>query len=514
MYNKSPFADWVPKPIMLLLIIIILFPLTAVSGVYMGNATDIAGALATYNEYISLANNASAIGMGLGILIAMRIKMRFRSKEIISVSCILLALLSYMCGTANNPWVLVIGSLLINFIKIFPIIEMILPVMFILSPSGDKGRFYAIFYPIMIAFGQVSSYFFANLVYNSSWQSPYLIMSAMMLVVAAVSLIFQHNQRFCFKKPLYYIDWLTMLLLTIAMMSLNIALTFMRQQGWMISPYIRWALFLFVVFLGLTAYRQRFLKRKMIDFSIFTRTNVWHSMLLLLFLGIYLASSSVFSQYVVGVLGYNNLINAQLNLWMIPGMILAGVYAFFSFKNRWNLKYYIATGFIAFFLHTLCLYLLLQLQMDVTYLQAIMTLKGLGMGILFIGIWYYASVGLEMNQLFGLMCILLMLRSFISTALGGAILSWATYNAQWQSLNDIGSMLDVGNFANGMLLYRSLNLNALMASGKIVLGALCWFTLPILVFVLTHHYGQFNYRRVILFRKAIRGNSIKGYRLT
>ena len=68
MYNKSPFADWVPKPIMLLLIIIILFPLTAVSGVYMGNATDIAGALATYNEYISLANNASAIGMGLGIV--------------------------------------------------------------------------------------------------------------------------------------------------------------------------------------------------------------------------------------------------------------------------------------------------------------------------------------------------------------------------------------------------------------------------------------------------------------
>ena len=252
----------------------------------------------------------------------------------------------------------------------------------------------------------------------------------------------------------------------------------------------------------------------MIDFSIFTRTNVWHSMLLLLFLGIYLASSSVFSQYVVGVLGYNNLINAQLNLWMIPGMILAGVYAFFSFKNRWNLKYYIATGFTAFFLHTLCLYLLLQLQMDITYLQAIMTLKGLGMGILFIGIWYYASVGLEMNQLFGLMCILLILRSFISTALGGAILSWATYNAQWQSLNDIGSMLDVGNFANGMLLYRSLNLNALMASGKIVLGALCWFTLPVLVFVLTHHYGQFNYRRVILFRKAIRGNSIKGYRLT
>ena len=53
-----------------------------------------------------------------------------------------------MCGTTDNRWVLVAGSFLIGFLKLFPLIEMILPVMFILSPTGDKGRFYALFYPL------------------------------------------------------------------------------------------------------------------------------------------------------------------------------------------------------------------------------------------------------------------------------------------------------------------------------------------------------------------------------
>jgi len=43
----------------------------------------------------------------------------------------------------------------------FPMIEMILPVMFILSPTGDRGSLCYI-YPLAIGFGQLSSYYFAK----------------------------------------------------------------------------------------------------------------------------------------------------------------------------------------------------------------------------------------------------------------------------------------------------------------------------------------------------------------
>lgn len=512
MYNKGPFAAWVPKPVMLLLIILIMFPLMSVSGVYTGNATDLSGALATYSEFVSMANNAGSIGMGLALLIVFRVKMRFRSKEIIATCSIILALLSYVNGTTDNPYVVVAGSFLIGFFKMFPMIEVVLPMMFILSPTGDRGIFYAIFYPISMCFGQLSSYFFASLTFNSNYKAPFFIMTIFMLVVACISLIFQHDQRFSFKKPLYQIDWLSLVLLGASAMSFNVFFTFMRQQGWFISPYIRVALLLSFVFLCLTIWRQKFLKRPLIDFNVFTKQNVIHSLILLLFLGIYLASSSIYVQYSIGVLGYNNLINAKVNLWMIPGIILAGVLAFYCFKHQWKIKYYVAGGFLSFFFHTFFLYLLIQPQMNIEYLEYSMILKGLGMGMLFISIWFYASQNISMDQVFGAMSILIITRGFLANALGGAIISWALYQGQWQSLNDISMFLDGGNFVNGMTIFQNISLNALMASSKIVLGSICWLTIPILIFVLTHHYGQFNYRRVIFLRKIIKGNSVKGYR--
>lgn len=222
------------------------------------------------------------------------------------------------------------------------------------------------------------------------------------------------------------------------------------------------------LFLGLTIWRQKFLKRPLIDFKVFTKENTLHSLILLVFLGVFLANSSIYVQYSIGVLGYNNLINAKVNLWMIPGIVLVGVLAFYCFKYKWRMKFFVAGGFISFFLHTLCLYLLIQPQMNIEYLQYSMIVKGIGMGMLFISIWFYASLGIPMDQMFGAMSILIMMRGFLTTAFGGAIISWALYQGQWQSINDISMFLDNGNFTNGMAIYQNISLNALMASSKIV----------------------------------------------
>ncbi|WP_430613901.1 hypothetical protein [Flavobacterium sp. JP2137] len=514
MYNKGPFANWVPKPVMLLLLLLILFPTLSISGVYVSNATDISGALATYTEFVALANNALAIGMGISIPVVLRFKMRFHTKKLVCSSAIILAVLSYMNGTTDHPYVLVAGSFLIGFFKMFLMMEVVLPLMFIITPTGDRGRFYAVFYPISIGFTQFSSYYFAEQIAASNYQSPYLIMSILMLCIALISLVFQHNDRFSFKTPLYQIDWLSMLLIGISAMGFNVFFTFLKQQAWRASNVTTWAFIAGIVFLSLTIYRQKFLKRKLFKFDLFyKRTNVWHGLILLVFMGIFLSTTTLFTNYTIAVLGYNNLINASSNLWMIPGIIAAGIYAFYSFKNNWNIKYYIASGFIAFFVHTLSLYLLIQPQMNIAYLEYALIWKGLGMGILFIGIWFYASVGIAMDDMFGVMSLLLMFRSFLVTAMGTALLSWAVYLGQWQSLADLSLYLDSSALGNGLALYPNLSLQAAMASTKTVLGALCWMIVPILTFVLTHSYGHFNYRRAVLLKRVINGSSIKGYRI-
>ncbi|MCG2793664.1 MAG: MFS transporter [Weeksellaceae bacterium] len=500
---------------MLLLIIIFLFPLIAMNGVYTSNMTDISGALATYAEYISMANNATAIGMGVAGTIVMRVKMRFRSKEILVFCTTALAGICYLIGTTDNILVVVIGSFFIGFFKMFAFMEMMLPVMFILSPTGERGRLYSMFYPLVLGVGQLSSYVMADLIFNSSWQAPYFVMATVMLVIAALSLIFQHNQRFGFKKPLYQIDWLSLVLLSISVMCLNFGLTFMRQQGWFNSPFITGSIVISLVLLAIVIYRQKFLKRKLIKFELIVqRVNLWHAFTLLMLMGAYLASTSIFTQYTLNVLGYNNLINAKLNLWMIPGIIIAGILAFYGFKQKWNVKFYIAAGFVVFFLYTLMLYLMIQPQMNIEYLYFPMFLKGLGLGILFIGIWYYATLNLQIDDMISIIGIMIMMRSFVATAFAGAFLSWAAYQGQWQSLNDISMYLENGNFTDGISLYQPMQINATLASFKIVLGYLCWLIIPILIFVLTHHYGQLNSRRIVFLRKVVRGNTIRGYKFS
>ncbi len=508
-----PFASWIPKPAVLILILVMLMPLIAVSGVYTSNASDISGALATYNEFVTLAGNATAIGSSLAVLIMMRIKMRFRSKEIMVGGAVALALLSYINGTTDNPYVIVTVSFLIGFVKLFAMTEMVLPIMVMLAPAGHKGKFYAIFYPLLICAGQLSSYYFALAIFNSNYQSPYYIMTILMLFVAVISILFQHNNRFCFKVPLYQLDWISLFLLGISAMSFNVCLTFMKQQGWFVSPFISGSLSLGFLFFVLAAYRIKKGRRKLIDLDIFIKKdNVRHSIILLIFLGIFISSVSVYSQYTAGVLGFNNLIIAKTNLWMVPGVILASIIAIISFKNKWKIKLFITAGFISFFIHTLCLYLLIQPQMNIEYLEYSMIFKGLGMGMLFIGISYYASVDLLGDDVFAVISVLLILRSFLGTAIGGAIIGYLSYQGQWQSLNDISMYLDNGSISNGMEIYQNINVNAVMASAKIVFGVLCWMIFPVLIFVWTHHYGEFNYRRLVFLRRAVRGNSMRGYR--
>lgn len=514
MYNKGPFAPWVPKPLMLLLIFVIMLPMMAISGVYAPMSSDVYSALGVYPEYITLASNAGTIGMGAAILIFIRIKTRFRSKEIITGSAILLAGLCYWCAVTQSPVVIVLCSMLIGFIKLFPMFEMILPAMMVLSPSGHRGKFYSIFYPLAIGFGQWAPYLMQTMVAEGNWQAPYFLGSAVMLVVAAISLIFQHNQRFSFRVPLYQVDWLTLLLLVGSFMSLNYGLVFMKQQDWFYSPYVVSSLVLsFVLFVALV-YRQKWVKRALIDFSVFRKSNVIHATVLLMLTGLYLSSSLIFTQYTVGVLGYNNLINARLNLWMIPGVIFSGMLAYWGFSKQWPLKYYILAGFGSMFLFCFALYTALQPQMDIRYLEHMTVLKGLGLGILFIGVWFYASLNLTMNQMLGMMGILIVVRSFVSTAFGVALLSYGLYEEQWQSLNTLSNYLDSGNALQTGANLQATTLSAVMNSGKIILGGLCWLIVPTAFFVLTHSYGNFNFRRVIFLRKIIRGNSVKGYKLS
>lgn len=214
MYNKGLFAEWVPKPIQLVLIIVFLLPILVVSGVYTGNLSFMVSSLGTHNEWIVFANYAGVVGMGVSLPIIFRYKLRFHTKFLMVRNLLLLAIASFMLATTDNNIVIVACSFFIGFLKMFALIELILPVMFIISPDGNRPRFYSIFYPLAIVIPQVAGYIMTHFGFATYWQNANFIMAILMLFLTALALIFMHNKRFDRKVPLYYVDWTGMILYT------------------------------------------------------------------------------------------------------------------------------------------------------------------------------------------------------------------------------------------------------------------------------------------------------------
>src|SRR5690606_1161667 len=114
--------------------------------------------------------------------------------------------------------------------------------------------------------------------------------------------------------------------------------------NWFDSAGIRITFWGTVISFIVLVLRQIMLKRSYVSFAIFTKNSVQSGLLMLLFTGIFLGSVSLQNTFAVGVLGYDLVTNASLNVMMVPGVILAGVAAFFWFKHERPLKMFIFSG--------------------------------------------------------------------------------------------------------------------------------------------------------------------------
>ena len=154
--RKGYFHAWVPAPVQTLLLFILIIPVLLNSGTYTGIAADMVGGLGTMSEYITMANYMVTIGMISVYPFLMPVKGVLKTKHILLITIGISILLNYICATTSHPEVIVISCYVLGAVKMFTMIELIIPLMGIISPSGNRARFYAFFYPISISIGQLS----------------------------------------------------------------------------------------------------------------------------------------------------------------------------------------------------------------------------------------------------------------------------------------------------------------------------------------------------------------------
>ncbi len=497
---------------MLLLIIILLLPILAVSGVYTGNIQDMTGSMGTLPEMMSMALNANAIGMAIAFPLILRSKQFFRGKEVMVVTLLLTAGLSLISGTTDEPVVIVVSSFFIGFFKMIAMIELVLPVMFMMGPTGDRGSFNAVFYPASIAVSQVATMFSTRLSYDLQWQQVYIVSAVILVFCALICIVFMHNLRPGRQVSWKGFDWLSMILFTTTFMGLNYVFVFAKQQGWWASDSISIVSIATVVMLVLFLYRQAFAKAPLFPFSLFEKKNVVHGLLMTLLVGMYLATAGIQNVFTTGILGYDANTNALLNLAMIPGAILGGLLGYYWFKNNWQVKTYLLLGFTAFALYVVSMYFLFAPVIDIEYLIIPSLLKGFGLIVLFIGLSFYTMNKLPLQQVLAAASLMIVIRSFLGTALFGAIYSWAMYQLQWQFVGDLAVGIDAANpvvlnRGGGLALYAPVQVQAILAAAKTLFGYIIIASFAVMAYVILHRFGNIYYRSIVR-----QGNWLSGIR--
>ena len=513
-YNKGLFHKWVPGLLYLLLIMLFTAVVLLIKPINAANISLMASSTGVMMEYYMWGNYATIIGFSVVLPFIWRNKTRFRSKELLIASLVVMAVMSIVVTRATIGEIVVAACLIFGIANMIAMVEMLLPIMGILKAENDKKIFYAVFYPISIMMSQFGGYLASSASLTIGWEAVHYYGAATLLLTAMLCVVVCHNQRFARKMPYIYIDWLGVALYITALMSLAYVYAFGRQQDWFNSQNITWAIVIIIASVIALITRQLNIKHPFLSFKIYKIAQVRYALLFLVFQGIFMGVGSIMSIYTSAILGYNWIINGELALMTLPGIVLAGYVSFHWGKNKMPVKMYIFSGFAAYFLYTVMLYFMMTPALNISQLYLPQILSGYGMCALMIGVWIYQfdKVPPQMDVILPSVAPVMVFRSFIMLGLFTTLYGWLQYKFQIQSVGDLAvyfdAMLMSHNPGAGGL--RDVQLSAILAANKKLLGYVIIAGLVILIFTLDHSFGRQKYRvaRYIYLSKQREQNAV------
>ena len=495
-YNRGLFHKWVPGLGQLALIVLLLAVVLLINPVNAGNIGQMSASTGVFSEYYMWGTYAVIIGLSLVLPFILRIKYRFRSKQLLITALLVMAAMSMVVATTHKGEIVVVACLIFGVAKMMGMVEMLLPIQGILSPDGNKKRFYAVFYPISIGSGQIGTFLTSVISLETSWQYMHYCSTATLLLLVVVCIIFVHNQRFAKKMPFIHIDWLGLLLFATALMSTAYIYAFGKQQDWFNSQYVITAVIIVIVSVFALIIRQLNIRHPFLSFKLYKIKDVRFGILLLIGQGMFMGVSVIMSIYTSAILGYNWKINAELSLMTIPGLVAAGFVALHWTKHQIPIKMYIFSGFAAYFLYTVMLYFMMVPQLNISQLYLPQMLNGYGMCALFISVWIYTFDNVPQNTILPSVAPIMIFRSFVMMGLFTALFGWLQYELQWQSIGNLAIYFDTltANHYSETGSLRDIQSGAILSANKTLLGYASVAGFAILTFVLLFQFGRLKYR--------------------
>lgn len=519
-----PVRKWVPGWLGIITAFVVMMPVILINGAYTGNIIDISGSLGVLSEDISMAYYSTSAGMAVAYPLVPKFRTILTTKTILLCDLFLQVVLSLICAQVTQIDIVIVCSFFVGILKAFAMLEIIAMIKPVFSPANIRSEFYAYFYPIVFAGGQLSMVITAQLAYSYQWQYMYYFVIVLLLIAIVFVLAFFRYGKTPITFPFKEIDWLGISVISSFLLMAIYVATYGKTLDWFASPKIGIYTLLMPIALFAFIYRQRHSAAPYIRLEVLNNPKAVVGYIFMALVMFFSSSSTLITNYSNSVLRIDSVHVNQLNLWMIPGFICAAILCFWWFRwQYWRFRVLIFWGMLCYVIYLSLFYFGLTPDGRYEYLYLPMFFRGAGMMILFIAFGVFVVEDMNPKLLIYNAFFLISFRSVLAPALSSSFFNNLLYRQQLESFSILSENIDMQNpiaalqYNSGLQnalaqghslsdaqllatdgLFSTLQIQSLMLSIKIITGHV--LILAIVIMVIS---------RFIPFHKTLKVKAVK-----
>ena len=452
-YGNYPFYDWVPKPLGIILLILLFIPILTVGGVYTANSGEMTSGLGIQSEHIQFVGFVTSIGMAAFSPFFYRLVCIRREKTMCVVGFSMMLLLSCVCAVTDSIFVLALCSLVMGFLRmglmmvnLFTLIRYAFGMEATrnITPGDEpdngegwdrldeeKGKSMPVIYLFFMILGQLGTSLTAWLAYEYQWQDVYYYMMGMMLAAILIVLFTMPYHGYANRRLPITLRKAGNVAVFCAMMTCGVyVLVYGKTLDWFADPTIVRSTVLAVVFAAVFVYVERGNRSPYFRMEVFRLRSVNVGIVLFLLLMV-LNTSSMFVNVFTGVgMDIDNWQNASLGNWSMLGYLVGAVVAVALGSRGVGLKYLFGIGFMLIGVSALFMYFEVQAAGLYERMKYPVIIRSAGMMLIYSLTAVYANQRMPFKYLSTWICVMLSVRMVIGPGVGAALYSGVLQNRQ------------------------------------------------------------------------------------
>ena len=464
--SNHPFYAWVPKPVGILILLLMFVPPTFSGGAYLCNVSEMSGDLGLWTEDVQMASFFTSIGMCLFPPFMVRFLQARRVKQTYLYGFFLLAVLNGVSAVATSRGVLFVSCLLTGFVRIMVMLNCTFTIapyltgmdtlaMFTMTQTPPPAVEYQlerkrtflmpVLYFVILLISQGSNMLMAWFAYTYRWQDAYYVVIGMLLVAMALIVATMPDEP---KKP-YQMEWRKMpglLLMALVLCSMAFVLVYGKTLDWLDNQTIFWAVVLMVFSGGaflLDAAQAG--ARAYLPLGVFRYRNVVMSMLLFLLTILFNSASSFITAYAKLATPINNVQGASLSGWSALGFLLGLLLSLLLIARKSHFRTVFSVAFLLMAAANAYFYFQYQTEGLFRNMALPTVLNAMGLLVLYAVVAAWGMKGLPSRYLATFVFLMIWMRNAIAPVVGVSVYSNLLTHRQQDYVTRLAQNVDAVN---------------------------------------------------------------------